>query len=177
MKFGDFIVHWSIAVLKFFKENLCTNFGLIAVFMKVALENTKTVQYCVWLQIHMFSCFWNSSNHFVFSRLWSVLRSFAKRLSDKNFQKHPKTSEFVCVKSSLQFMHNLYPFWRNSAISRNFSYRFLWNLAQQKTSTQSIGTLKHFQQKCLQGQEFDLELKLLWCLCHVIFNLFRSRKQ
>ena len=36
-KFGDFIVHWSITALKFFKENLTTNFGPIAVFVKVAL--------------------------------------------------------------------------------------------------------------------------------------------
>ena len=28
-KFVDFIVHWSIAALKFFKENLSENFGLI----------------------------------------------------------------------------------------------------------------------------------------------------
>ena len=42
-EFEDFIVHCSIAVLKFFKENLSTNFGLIAVFVKVALEITKIV--------------------------------------------------------------------------------------------------------------------------------------
>ena len=39
--FGDFIVHWSIAALKFFKENLMTNFGLIAVFVKLTFEITK----------------------------------------------------------------------------------------------------------------------------------------
>ena len=43
----DFIVHWSIAALKVFKENLSTNFGLIAVFVKVALEITKRAQHCV----------------------------------------------------------------------------------------------------------------------------------
>ena len=36
-KLGDFIVRWSITALKFFKENLTTNFGPIAVFVKVAL--------------------------------------------------------------------------------------------------------------------------------------------
>ena len=37
-KFGGFIEHWRIVVLKLLNENLSTNFGLIAVFMKVAFE-------------------------------------------------------------------------------------------------------------------------------------------
>ena len=37
-KFGGFIEHWWIVVLKLLNENLSTNFGLIAVFMKVAFE-------------------------------------------------------------------------------------------------------------------------------------------
>ena len=40
-KFGDFKEHWSIAALNFLKENLSTNFGLLAVFVKVALEITS----------------------------------------------------------------------------------------------------------------------------------------
>ena len=40
----------------------------------------------------------------------------------KPFRKHPKPSKFVCIKSSLQCMHNLYPFYRNSKISRKSSY-------------------------------------------------------
>ena len=35
------MAHWSIAALKFFKGNLSWNFGLIAVFVKVALEIYK----------------------------------------------------------------------------------------------------------------------------------------
>ena len=80
-----------------------------------------------------------------------------------------KSSKFVCIKSSLQFMQDLYSFCRNSKICRNSSHRFLWNLAHQETSTQSIGSVKHFQRKCRQGQKFDLEPKLLWRHCHVIF--------
>ena len=57
---------------------------------------------------------------------------------------------------------------KNSKI-RNSSHRFLWSLAHQKTSTQSIGSVKHFQRKCRKGQKFDLELKLLWRHCHAIF--------
>ena len=55
-KLGYFTVHWLIAALKFFKENLSTNFGLVAVFVKVVLEITKRAQQCV-LLIDMFPCF------------------------------------------------------------------------------------------------------------------------
>ena len=58
----------------------------------------------------------------------------------KTSRKHPKSRKIVCIKSGLHFMHNLYPFCRNSKISRDSSYRFLWNFAQQKTSTQSKHT-------------------------------------
>ena len=57
-KIGHFIVHRSIAALKFYRENLTSNFGLIAVFVKVALEITKRAQHRVLTtEIHMFSCF------------------------------------------------------------------------------------------------------------------------
>ena len=39
----------------------------------------------------------------------------------KPFRKHPKSKKFVCIKPSLQCMHNLYPFNRNSKMSRNSS--------------------------------------------------------
>ena len=38
--FAGFIVHWSIAAMKFFKENPMTKFGLIAVFVKLTFEIT-----------------------------------------------------------------------------------------------------------------------------------------
>ena len=47
----------------------------------------------------------------------------------KTLWKHRKTSKLVCIRSSLQFMRNLYPFCRNSKISRNSSNRFSWNFA------------------------------------------------
>ena len=37
----------NIAALRFLKENLLKNFGLIAVFVKVAFEITKRAQHCV----------------------------------------------------------------------------------------------------------------------------------
>ena len=57
-KFWGFIEHWSIVERKFFKENLSTNFGLIAVFVKVAFEiNYKTssaLPFCPDLHIFVF---------------------------------------------------------------------------------------------------------------------------
>ena len=60
------------------------------------------------------------------------------------FRKHPKSSKLVCINSSLQFLLNFCPFCRNSKLTRKSSFRFLWNFVQQKTSTQSIGIVKHF---------------------------------
>ena len=58
-------------------------------------------------------------------KYWNDVIDLAK-VSDKTFRKPPKGSKFVCIKSGLQFMYNLYPSRRNSKISRNSSYRFLW---------------------------------------------------
>ena len=51
-----------------------------------------------------------------------------KQMSDKRFGMHLKIGKFVCIKSSLQCMHHLYFFYRNSKISRNSSYRFFVKL-------------------------------------------------
>ena len=147
-KFGDFIVYWSIAALKSFKENPSTNFCLIAVFVKVAFKNYKKTQPCV----YWFTCF-----HVFFEIAQVFLRLGGCRVYKghsqnewviKTFPKPPKDSKFVCTKSRLQFMHNLNPFCRNSKTSRNSSFRYLWNFSQQKTSTQSLGSVKYFQRKC-----------------------------
>ena len=66
-------------------------------------------------------------------------------------------------------------FCRNTKISRNSSDRFLWIFAQQKTSTQSIRSVNHFQRKGRLGLKFDLELKLLWRHCKVIFISIASK--
>ena len=59
MKFGNFIVHWSLAALKNFEENLSTYFGLITVSVKEASQITviKRAQCGVNTLIRMFSCF------------------------------------------------------------------------------------------------------------------------
>ena len=67
--FGDFIVHCSIAALKFCKENLSTNFGLFAVFVKVAFEITKKTQHCVLPGFTCFQVFRNRASLLGFSRL------------------------------------------------------------------------------------------------------------
>ena len=93
----------------------------------------------------------------------------------KPFRKHPKSSKFVCIKSSLPCMHNLHPFYRNSKISRNSSYRFLWNFAQQKIFNQRMRSVKHFKRKCRIGLKFDWELK--HCDVITMWHLFRSPKK
>ena len=49
----------SIAAVKCFKENLSSNFGLIAGVVKVALEITKRAQHCVLprFTFSLISCF------------------------------------------------------------------------------------------------------------------------
>ena len=87
---------------------LSTNFGLIAVFVKGTLEITKRAQHCVWL-IHMLS--WLIEIAQVYLRL-VVCRMHKGHVQNewviKTFRKHPKGSKFVCTKSSLHFIHNLY---------------------------------------------------------------------
>ena len=123
-KFKDFIVHWSIAALNFFKENISTNFGFIAVFVKVALEITKRVQHYVWL-INRFSWFFEISQVYLPLAGCRVHKGHLQnKWVIKTFGKHPKRTKFVCIKSSLQFMHNLYPFCRNSMIPQICSYKF-----------------------------------------------------
>ena len=49
-------------------------------------------------------------------------------MGDKNIskKKKKKSSKFVCIKSSLQFMNILCPFCRNFKISRNSSYGLIF---------------------------------------------------
>ena len=159
----------SLAALKNFEENLSTYFGSITVFMKEASKITVIFSAVFYPDSHVFKFFKIVQ---VYLHL-AICRVYKGHLKNKwvirTFQKHPKSSKFVCIKSCLQFMQNVYPFCRNSEISWNSSYRFLWNFTQQKTSTQSICSEKHFQRKCWYRLKFDLELNLLWCCCHTIF--------
>ena len=65
----------------------------------------------------------------------------------KNFRKPSNGSKFVCIKSSVQFKHNWYPFCRNSKISRNSSLIFVI-LRTTGDKHPSICRVKHFQRKC-----------------------------
>ena len=169
MKFGNFIVHsdhlqpWKI--LKKIYRHIWFNHC----FHERSLKNYSYFQCCV---LPWFTCFMFFKIVQVYLHL-AICRVYKGHLKNKwvirTFQKHPKSSKFVCIKSCLQFMQNVYPFCRNSEISWNSSYRFLWNFTQQKTSTQSICSEKHFQRKCWYRLKFDLELNLLWCCCHAIF--------
>ena len=112
MKLGDFIIHWWIAALRIFKESLSTNFGLIAVFVKVAFEITKRAQHLHVTHVFMF---FEIVQVYMCLAGWRVYEGLLQNeLVIKTFQKHLKTSRFVCLKSSLQFMHNVCPFCETS---------------------------------------------------------------
>ena len=86
----------GIAALKFFEESLSTNFGLIAVFVKVALEITKKLS----IAFYWFTCF-----HVFFFEIEDVyLRSAGCRVYKghlqnewvkKAFRKHSKSSRSI----------------------------------------------------------------------------------
>ena len=65
MKFGNFIVHWSLAALKNFEENLSTYFGLITVFMEEASEITV-------IRRLLSAVFYPDSNVFMFLKIVQV---------------------------------------------------------------------------------------------------------
>ena len=123
-KIGNFKVLWSIAVLKFLKESLSSNFHLIAVFVKVALEITKTAQHCVLPRFTRFRVFRNRASDLRSADCRVYKGHLQNEWVIKTFRKPLKGNKFVCIKSSLQFMHNIYPFCRNSKIPQNSSYRF-----------------------------------------------------
>ena len=166
--------------VKKFWKNLSTNFVLIAVFVKLALKITKRTQYCGFTLIHTtFSCVSKSPKCTCVQRLLECIRSYTGHLKNewviRPFRKHPKSSKFVCIEFSLQCMHNLFHFYRNSKISWNSSYRFLWNFAQQETSIQKICSVKHLKRKCRTRLKFDSELKPLWRRYQATFILIAQK--
>lgn len=111
--------------------------------------------------------FYPDSYIFVFSKiaqvyllpaLWRMHKGhFLNEWVFKTFWKLPRSSKLVCLKSSLQFTHKLYPSRGNSKIPRNSFYIFLWNFAEGKHPEMWIRA------------EIWLEIKQLWRHCHVTF--------
>ena len=104
----------------------------------------------------MFSCFLEMAQVYL---LLAGCRVYKGHLQNewviKTVREPLKGRKFVCIKSSIKSsttMHNLYAFCRNSKISRNSSYRFLWNFAHRKTSNQSIRSVKHFQKNPIRAE-------------------------
>ena len=127
----------------------------MAVFEKVALEITKRAQHCVlpwFIRFHVFWSQWCECT--CVQRLGSVQGSFANEWVIKPFLKHPKSSKFVCINSSLQCMYNLNPI----------------SLIDFCETFQRIRCVKHFKKKNFRTRlKFDLGLKPLWRHCHVTF--------
>ena len=72
--------------------------------MKVALELQKQLSIAFYPDLYIFMCF-------------LIAQVYLRSAASSPFRKHAKSSKFVCIKSSLQCMHNLYPFYRNSKMS------------------------------------------------------------
>ena len=144
-KIGNFKVLWSIAVLKFLKESLSSNFHLIAVFVKVALEITKTAQHCVLPRFTRFRVFRNRASDLRSADCRVYKGHLQNEWVIKTFRKYPKRAKLVCIKSSLQLMHNLYPFLEiDQDISKLLSYISVKLRKTEDLSTQNMRSVKHF---------------------------------
>ena len=95
-KFWDCIVQWSIAALRFLKENPLKNFGLIAIFVKVAFEVTKRAQHCVNMPMRAASR----------SRAKTILTSFSRDLYSDRPKNNIIIKFSVCVIHVLQWFHS-----------------------------------------------------------------------
>ena len=150
-KFGDLIVHNENVLNKLSANFLFFN----GCFRESSLRNYKESSALRFTLIHTFSCVLESVVRvYLRSELESVQGSFANEWVIKPFLKHPKSSKFVCINSSLQCMHNLNPI-------------FLIDFCE---TFQRIRCVKHFKKKnCRTRLKFDLGLKPLWRHCHVTF--------
>ena len=139
----------SLAALKNFEENLSTYFGSITVFMKEASKITVIFSAVFYPDSHVFKFFKIVQ---VYLHL-AICRVYKGHLKNKwvirTFQKHPKSSKFVCIKSCLQFMQNVYPFCRNSEISWNSSYRFETSHSRRQAPKVSVVKSINFPKKVL----------------------------
>ena len=90
-------------------NKLSANFFFNGGFRESSLRNYKESWALRFTLIHTFSCVLESCECTCVQRLACVQGSFANEWVIKPFLKHPKSSEFVCIKSSLQCMHNLNP--------------------------------------------------------------------
>ena len=148
-KFGDLIVHNENVLNK-----LSAIFFFIGCFRESSLRNYKESSAVRFTLIHTFSCVLESCECTCVQRLASVQGSFANEWVIKPFLKHPKSSKFVCINSSLQCTYNLTPI----------------SLIDFCETFQRIRCVKHFKKKNFRTRlKFDLGLKPLWRHCHVTF--------
>ena len=82
-----YTVHWSIVAVKIFKENLLTNSGLMAIFLRESyLEMTQIAQHCtVFYPDSHVSSFSKLRKSTCVQRFEECIRVICKRMSDKNF--------------------------------------------------------------------------------------------
>lgn len=136
--------------------------------------------------------FYPDSYIFVFSKiaqvyllpaLWRMHKGhFLNEWVFKTFWKLPRSSNLVCLKSSLQFTHKLYPSRGNSKIPRNSFYIFLWNFAEDKHPEMWIRAEIWLRDKTIVtslSRDIHLYLEkvniLIWfnlCVIHVLRSIY-----
>ena len=97
MKFGSFMVHWSLAALKNFEENLSTYFGSITVFMKEASKITVIFSAVFYPDSHVFM-FFKIVQVYLHLAICRVYKGHLKnKWLIKTFQKHPKVANLSAL--------------------------------------------------------------------------------
>ena len=128
--------------------------------------------------------FYPDSYIFVFSKIAQVylLPALLNEWVVKTFWKLPRSSNLVCLKSSLQFTHKLYPSRGNSKIPRNSFYIFLWNFAEGNHLETRIRAEIWLRDKTIVtslSRDIHLHLEkvniLIWfnlCVIHVLRSIY-----
>ena len=126
-------------------NKLSTNF-FTGCSEKVALEITKRAQHCVLPWFIRFHVFWNRTSVLAFRGLRVYKGHLQNEWVIKPFLKRPKSRKFVCIKSSLQCMHNLNPFCRTCKISRIPLIDFCETSPSRGNSKEYVAFLKNAEQ-------------------------------
>ena len=117
-------------------------------FRESSLRNYKKSSAFLFILIHTFSCPSKSRKSTCVQWLLECIRVICKTNEWWNFFRNIHKVGNLSALSPVFSACKIYTlFYRNSKISRNSSYRFLWNFAQQKTFIQIIRSVKHFKRK------------------------------
>ena len=88
-------------------KKISTNFFFNGCFREISLRNyKKSSEHCVLPWFIRFHVFWNRASVLALRGLQVYKGHLQNERVIKPFLKHPKSSKCICIKSSLQCMHN-----------------------------------------------------------------------